>query len=231
MTRVRLAALLFIAAFVLFGIMAIAVPTERVLACGDNCPTETPPPPPSTCDDLLNEIIAYQYRLDHSAELWDNGFHESEEEYRTNKQAILDSLQAKYDAECVEQPPEEPPQEPTEEPGDDDDDGRVCPTCNPAAPVIFYPVGDAIEIYTADGQPYLIADEAFFAELPDEVPDVNTELWQAEDGLMTLYRLDTGEYQFNYGPDADGNVNVLIFDIFPTFIYQYLAYNVNDIIT
>lgn len=42
-------------------------------------------------------------------------------------------------------------------------------------------------------------------------PLVNTLIASSEDGLYQVYILTTGEYQVNIGPDAEGEVRVLIF--------------------
>lgn len=56
----------------------------------------------------------------------------------------------------------------------------------------------------------------------------NTLIAQNADGTVSFYKLTTGEYQLNVGPDADGKVEVTIFDGFPaTNIYGY-SFNVYE---
>lgn len=56
--------------------------------------------------------------------------------------------------------------------------------------------------------------------LPDK-PLTNTEIQSSPDGKITLYKLYTGEYQINIGPDKEGKVQVIIFTgIPPTNVYR-----------
>ncbi len=56
----------------------------------------------------------------------------------------------------------------------------------------------------------------------------NTLIAQNADGTIALYKLTTGEYQLNVGPDEEGKVQVTIFDGFPpTNTYGY-DFNVNN---
>ena len=48
-----------------------------------------------------------------------------------------------------------------------------------------------------------------------EIPEENLLIAQSEDGTVALYKLTTGEYQVNAGPDADGYVYVLIWTGIP----------------
>jgi len=55
----------------------------------------------------------------------------------------------------------------------------------------------------------------------------NTLIAQNADGTVAFYKLTTGEYQLNVGPDADGKVEVTIFDGFPptnTYGYSFNVY-------
>ncbi len=95
-------------------------------------------------------------------------------------------------------------------------------------PVIVYtptPDNDALfmDIWQLDehgvGQPFLYISEAELLALPD-FPVENILI--ASDGLISVYKLRTGEYQVNVGPLTDGKVHVLIFDdIPPTYTYGY----------
>jgi hypothetical protein len=59
------------------------------------------------------------------------------------------------------------------------------------------------------------------ANLPAK-PDENILVAGSEDGRFTLYKLTTGEYQANIGPDSNGKVQVTIFDNVPaTHVYGY----------
>ncbi len=230
MNKVGRLSLLAVGAAIVFVALLFALPGDSAFACGGDCPTTTPKPPeqPPTCEDLLAQIAEYQDRVDNYEDrylYWHLKEEYTVEEYLSIKQIALSNAQNEYDLLCTEG------EEPTPPPDDDDDDNGTpvdCPFCDPAAPIVFYPYTDTIEIYTVQGQPLLIADPAFFNSLPTTVPPVNTELWRSEDGLIVLYRLSTGEYQFNYGPDTNGYVNVLIFEAFPyIFIYDYQYYYVD----
>jgi hypothetical protein len=71
--------------------------------------------------------------------------------------------------------------------------------------------------------------QADLAPFIDNPPANNTEIKSSASGKVTLYVLDTGEFQINIGPDEDGNVYVTIFTgLPPTNIYSY-TFNVYDI--
>lgn len=231
MTRVGRLSLLAIGAALVFAALLFALPGDSAFACGDDCPVTTPKPPeqPPTCEELLAQIAEYQDRVDNYEDRYQYWHLKEEytvEEYLSIKQTALTNAQNEYDLLCTEG--EEPPPPPPPDEDDDDNGGSTpidCPFCDPASPIVFYPLDDTVEIYSAQGQPLLIADPAFFNSLPTEVPPVNTLLWEDPAEYLALYRLSTGEYQFNYGPDENGYVNVLIFEAFPyIFIYDYQYY-------
>jgi hypothetical protein len=62
------------------------------------------------------------------------------------------------------------------------------------------------------------------------LPDENLLIEATADGYIALYRLTTGEYQINIGPDIEGNVQVVIFTgIPPSNIYRR-DFNIYDIL-
>lgn len=63
----------------------------------------------------------------------------------------------------------------------------------------------------ADGQGRRVfrATAAELAELP-ETPETNMEV-ETYRGLITLYKLTSGQYQVNYGPNREGKIFELIF--------------------
>ncbi len=72
----------------------------------------------------------------------------------------------------------------------------------------------------------LTADELAEWEARDVAE--NTLIAQTEDGSIALYKLTTGEYQINAGPDPDGKVEVTIFDGFPPSNTYGYTFNVNE---
>jgi hypothetical protein len=125
----------------------------------------------------------------------------------------------------------------------------VLPYIGPVSDSINAGLGDleaqVFEVEDANGDPalniYEINDESEgefalsitlddLAPYVDHPPAANTEIKSSASGKVTLYVLDTGEFQLNIGPDADGNVHVVIFSgLPPTNIYGY-SFNVNDIV-
>jgi hypothetical protein len=106
-------------------------------------------------------------------------------------------------------------------------------------------IAQVFEVEDANGDPalhiYEINDESEgefalaitlddIAPYIDNPPAANTEIKSSASGKVTLYVLTTGELQINIGPDADGNVHVVIFSgLPPTNVYGY-SFNVNDIV-
>ena len=117
----------------------------------------------------------------------------------------------------------------------------VSTTCSPPAPaaalnvsvgvtefsVFVVPVGTdtQLHIYDIDSNGngsflFAISDEdlAPFIASP---PSVNTLIVSV--GPASLYALTSGEFQINYGPDAEGKTYVVIFDGIPaTNVYSYV---------
>jgi hypothetical protein len=82
----------------------------------------------------------------------------------------------------------------------------------------------------SEGEFALSITQDDIAPYVDHPPAANTEIKSSASGKVALYVLDTGEFQLNIGPDADGNVHVVIFSgLPPTNIYGY-SFNVNDIV-
>lgn len=87
-------------------------------------------------------------------------------------------------------------------------------------PVVIYPSLDRngnpiLVFFTVDangrGRRSLTVTHAMLSALPAR-PATNTRIASTPDGLATLYRLTTGEYQVNFAPDAEGKVRVVVFD-------------------
>ena len=86
--------------------------------------------------------------------------------------------------------------------------------------VVIYPKLDRnrnvfLDFYTADnngrGRRTLRVTHATLSALP-AAPSSNIKIASTRDGLATLYKLTSGEYQVNYQPTAEGKVPVVIFD-------------------
>lgn len=107
------------------------------------------------------------------------------------------------------------------------DDGRLF--AGEDLPVVIYPKLDGsgnpfLDFYTVDangrGRRSLRVLGETLAKLPAQ-PERNIRIASTPDGLATLYRLTTGEFQVNYLPTDEGKVPVVIFDaISPTHIYR-----------
>jgi hypothetical protein len=120
----------------------------------------------------------------------------------------------------------------TSTPPSSPDDGSIADWIFTGSDLAVYPGRDSegnviLNIYgvDADGNGYYLfsISPSDFGDAPDE----NTELKTV--GNVTLYQLTTGELQLNIGPDAEGKVQVIIFDgLPPSVIYGY-SYNVNDL--
>ncbi|GAB4510854.1 MAG: hypothetical protein OHK0046_08150 [Anaerolineae bacterium] len=59
----------------------------------------------------------------------------------------------------------------------------------------------------------------------------NTLLASSEDGKYAIYRLTTGQFQVNIGPNANGEVRVLIFNDLSGEVVQQYNFNVYDILS
>jgi hypothetical protein len=87
---------------------------------------------------------------------------------------------------------------------------------------ILYRDDGAIEIWAPDADDNwnpvirLSADDAADYE---DAPETNTLVEQA--GTVALYKLTSGEWQVNSGPDAEGKVQVVVFDEGFAYEHQY----------
>ncbi len=103
-------------------------------------------------------------------------------------------------------------------------DGRLLTTITVGA---VYADEDGVTVYAIDdksvGKLALFVSAEELEALPEN-PDENLLVAQSEDGKFTLYKLTTGEYQVNMGPDAEGKTQVIIFDALPpkkVYGYQF----------
>ncbi len=99
-------------------------------------------------------------------------------------------------------------------------DGRLN-NYDPGAPVAIYGVdfgnGIGLHIYRNSnednqviGRLGLIVTPEDIASVPEK-PEQNTVIKRSKDGSIALYRLTTGEFQINVGPDFEGKIYVFIF--------------------
>jgi len=97
--------------------------------------------------------------------------------------------------------------------------------------VAVYVRDNKIQVYQivegGQGQLIIDANAVDLAALPDK-PEENTLIESS--GNVALYKLTTGEYQINSGPDVSGNVNVVIFSAFPLSDVYFRPFNVYDIL-
>lgn len=81
-----------------------------------------------------------------------------------------------------------------------------------AEAVVYTPDGGGIQVYEINDE----SDGTLAVYVPtntieqSSVPDVNTEVSTSADGNIAVYRLETGEWQVNVGPDAEGKTKVYI---------------------
>ncbi len=102
---------------------------------------------------------------------------------------------------------------------------------DPGAIVAIYaPEADGIKVYgihpDSQGTLTLYVTQETLDALPEK-PDTNIEVATSTDGIATLYKLTTGEYQLNAGPDGEGKVFVYIFTLEPPEVIKYDNFNVN----
>jgi hypothetical protein len=61
------------------------------------------------------------------------------------------------------------------------------------------------------------------------LPDENIEVASSDDGLVNLFKLTSGEFQVNVGPDSEGKIFVYIFTWDPVYACQTrYEYRVDD---
>ncbi|MCA9913306.1 MAG: hypothetical protein KC496_08145 [Anaerolineae bacterium] len=111
-------------------------------------------------------------------------------------------------------------------------DERVTGTSVDVAVYYDAETGEGLSIYAIDdsgeGSLAIRVTPEQIAEWDAMTVSENTLIAQSANGKISLYKLTTGEYQLNVGPDEDGKVQVTIFDGFPpTNVYGY-DFNVND---
>lgn len=87
--------------------------------------------------------------------------------------------------------------------------------------IVVYGINDGSQGYTT-----VTVDTTELSATPEE----NTLLASSEDGLYNVYHLTTGQYQVNIGPNAKGEVRVLIFNNLNGDIVEQYNFNVYDIL-
>jgi hypothetical protein len=78
-----------------------------------------------------------------------------------------------------------------------------------------------------DGYPAFYVSKESLDALPEN-PESNLEIARTDNGQIVFYKLTTGEYQVNIGPDSEGKVQVIIFDGIPATNIYRRDFNVND---
>jgi hypothetical protein len=84
--------------------------------------------------------------------------------------------------------------------------------------VVYYDGDGVFSVYTLDENSNGVLAIQFTEAEKDALPDfpaVNMLIEQNADKTVSLYKLTTGEYQLNLGPDFEGKVRVFIFNDFP----------------
>jgi hypothetical protein len=93
-------------------------------------------------------------------------------------------------------------------------DERINPAKGDITAVIYLMAEGGIQVYAVDsngsGLLVISVTDSELASYPDN-PDSNTRIANSDDGKITLYKLTSGEYQVNAGPDAEGKVISVIF--------------------
>lgn len=92
-------------------------------------------------------------------------------------------------------------------------DGRLNPDAGATA-AFYAPPDGSLQVYGVDAQshgyPAIYVSPEEVAALP-AAPEANLKIAESDDGKIALYKLTTGEYQLNVGPDFEGKVFVYIF--------------------
>lgn len=94
-------------------------------------------------------------------------------------------------------------------------DNRINPS--PSARGVIYPhkfvTGDGLEVYALNEQNQWVSALVITPEMLAGVPDKpEGYTFIARAGNVELYKLPTGQYQLNVGPDVEGKIMVTIFD-------------------
>ena len=95
-------------------------------------------------------------------------------------------------------------------------DGRFCFGRGEADAAVF-PSAGALVVYRLIGESEeqsFIVTAAELAEIPSN-PETNFLIASTEDNFIQFYRLNSGQYQINVGPDEEGKVHVCIFENIP----------------
>jgi hypothetical protein len=108
------------------------------------------------------------------------------------------------------------------------DDGRI--NYNNCDKVAIYPMADedsyGLEVWIVDNVDFpsfgFFVSAADLDKLPDK-PARNIRIAASKDGRTVLYKLTTGEYQVNYGPDEEGKVFVYTFNGLPPTDYPTVS--------
>lgn len=91
-------------------------------------------------------------------------------------------------------------------------------TANPV--LAFYRVNE-----DASGTLIFFIPSSDLADLPAN-PDAPIEIYRSENGVYGFYKLPSGEYQVNAGPDAEGKVDVINFTGVPPTNVRRSQYNI-----
>jgi hypothetical protein len=95
-------------------------------------------------------------------------------------------------------------------------DGRFCFGRGEADAAVF-PSAGGLVVYRLIGdseEQSFVVSVAELAEVPSN-PETNFLITSTEDNFIQFYRLNSGEYQINVGPDEEGKVHVCIFENIP----------------
>lgn len=107
-------------------------------------------------------------------------------------------------------------------------DGRTLSVSDVKA-VVYYNKDGTFDIYTVNpdstGSLAIHVEEAELDALP-EFPATNILIAKNADGTIAFYKLTSGQYQINIGPDPEGKVRVYIFNGFPVtnvFVTEFIV--------
>jgi hypothetical protein len=62
----------------------------------------------------------------------------------------------------------------------------------------------------------------------DSNPSTNTKIGETADGYVSVFRLTTGEFQANIGPDAEGKIYAYIFTVAPPDCVRRYEFSISD---